>query len=46
MCLISGPPDDPEDDIVMETYGVKALYSAVKRLIHAIWTPQLLLEYH
>jgi len=38
MWLISGEPEDPEDDTVMEKHGADALYSAVKSLMHAIWT--------
>jgi len=38
MWLFSGAPEDPDDDTVMEKDGAEALYSAVKSLIHAIWT--------
>jgi len=38
MWLFSGAPDDPEDDTVMEKHRAEALYSAVKGLMHAIWT--------
>ena len=38
MWLFSGAPEDPEDDTVMEKHGAEALYSAVKSLMHAIWT--------
>jgi hypothetical protein len=38
MWLLSGAPDDPEDDTVMEKHGDEALYSAVKSLMHTIWT--------
>jgi len=38
MCLISGVPEDPEDETVMEMHGADALYSALKSLMHAIWT--------
>jgi len=30
MWLLSGMPDDPEDETVMEKHGSEALYSAVK----------------
>jgi len=36
--LFSGVPEDPVDDTVMEKHGAEALYSAVKSLMHAIWT--------
>jgi len=36
--LFSGAPDNPDDDTVMEKHGAGALYSAVKRLMHAIQT--------
>jgi hypothetical protein len=36
--LVSGAPEDPEDDTVMEQHGADALYSAVKGLMHAIQT--------
>jgi len=38
MWLFSGAPEDPEDETVMEMQGADALYSAVKSLMHAIWT--------
>ena len=38
MWLFSGPPEDPGDETVMEMHGADALYSAVKSLMHAIWT--------
>ena len=38
MWLFSGTPEDPEDDTVMEMHGTDALYSAVKSMMHAIWT--------
>jgi hypothetical protein len=38
MWLFSGAPEDPDDETVMELHGPDALYSAAKRLIHAIWT--------
>jgi hypothetical protein len=38
MRLVSGACDDPEDDTVMEKHGTQALYSAVKRLMHATRT--------
>jgi len=38
MWLLSGAPYDPEDDTVIEKHGAEALYSAVKRLMHAIQT--------
>jgi len=38
MWLFSGAPEYPEDDTVMEKHGAEALYSAVKSLMHAIWT--------
>jgi len=38
MWLFSGAPEDPEDDAVMEKQGADALYSAGKRLMHAILT--------
>jgi hypothetical protein len=31
-------PEEPEDDTVMDRYGADALYSAVKSLMHPIWT--------
>jgi len=38
MWLLSGTPEDPADDTVMEKHGAEALYSAVKGLMHAMWT--------
>jgi hypothetical protein len=38
MQLFWSVPDNPEDDTVMEKHGAEALYSAVKSLMHAIWT--------
>jgi hypothetical protein len=38
MWLCSGVPEDPEDATVMEMHCADALYSAVKNLMHAIWT--------
>jgi len=38
MWLFPGAPEDTEDDTVMEKHRAEALYSAVKSLIHAIWT--------
>jgi hypothetical protein len=38
MCLLSGGPEDPEDETVMEKHDADALYSAVKSLMHAIGT--------
>jgi len=38
MWLFSGAPEDPEDETVMEMHCADALYSAVKSLMHAIWT--------
>jgi len=38
MWLISGGPEDPEDDTVMEKRGAEALYSAVKSSLHALRT--------
>jgi hypothetical protein len=38
MWLFSVVPDDPEDDTLMEQHSADALYSAVKSLMHAIWT--------
>jgi chorismate mutase len=35
---ISGAPEDPEDDTVMERDSADALYSAIKSVMHAIWT--------
>jgi len=36
--LISGVPEDPEDETVMEKHSADAQYSAVKSLMHAIRT--------
>jgi len=36
--VFSGAPDDPQDKTVMENNRAEALYSAVKSLMHAIWT--------
>jgi len=38
MWLFSGVPEDPQDKTVMEMHAADALYSAVKSLMHAIWT--------
>jgi len=38
MWLVSGAPEVPEDKTVMEMHSADALYSAVKSLMHAIWT--------
>jgi len=38
MWLFSGAPEDPEDETVTEMHRANALYSAVKSLMHAIWT--------
>jgi len=38
MCLFSGAPEDPDDDTAMEKHCAEVLYSAVKSLMHAIWT--------
>jgi hypothetical protein len=38
MWLFSGAPEDQDDETVMEMHGADALYSAVKRLMHAIRT--------
>jgi hypothetical protein len=38
MWLFSGTPEDPEDETMMEMHGADAMYSAVKSLMHAIWT--------
>jgi hypothetical protein len=38
MWLYSGAPGDPEDRTVMEMHSADALYSAVKSLMHAMWT--------
>jgi len=36
MWLLSGVPDNPEDNSVMEQHGAEALHAKVKRLMHAI----------
>jgi hypothetical protein len=38
MWLVSGAPEDPEDETVMEMHGADPLYSTVKSLMHAIRT--------
>ena len=38
MWLFSGAREDREDETAMEMHGANALYSAVKSLIHALWT--------
>jgi len=38
MWLFSGALDDPEDNTVGEEHVAEELYSAVKSLMHAIWT--------
>jgi hypothetical protein len=38
MWLSSGTPEDPANDTVMEQHGADALFSTVKRLMHAIRT--------
>jgi len=38
MWLLSGAPDDPEDETVKEQHSPDALYSSVKCLMHAIRT--------
>jgi len=38
MWLISGAPEDPDDDSEMETHSAEALYSAMKSWMHAIRT--------
>jgi len=38
MWLVSGAPDDPEDETVKEKHGADAVYSAVKSSMHAIRT--------
>jgi hypothetical protein len=38
MWLFSGAPDEPEDETVMKMHSADALYSTVKRLMHAIET--------
>jgi len=38
MWLISGAPEDPEDETVMEKHGADALYCAVKSFMHAMRT--------
>ena len=35
---VSGAPEDPEDDTVMEKHGAEASYSTGKSLMHAIRT--------
>jgi len=35
---VSGAPEDPEDDTVMEKQGAEAMYSAVKSVMHPIQT--------
>ena len=35
---VSGAPEDPEDEILMEIPGANTLYSAVKSLMHAMQT--------
>jgi len=35
---VSGAPEDPEDDTVMEKHGAEASYSTGKSLMHAIQT--------
>jgi hypothetical protein len=35
---LSGAPEYPEDDTVMEMHGAEALNSALKSLMHAIGT--------
>jgi len=41
MWLFSGPPEDPENDTVMEKPGADALYSTVKSFMHAVRTNDL-----
>jgi len=36
--VFSGAPEDSEDDAVIEKHSTRALYTAVKSLIHAIQT--------
>ena len=38
MLLLTGAPDNPEDNTVMGKHGTEALYSTVKSLMHAIRT--------
>jgi hypothetical protein len=38
MWLFSDAPEDREDDMAMDPHGADELYSAVIRLMHAIWT--------
>jgi hypothetical protein len=38
MWLFSRAHEDPEDHTVMQQDGAEASYSAVKSLMHAIWT--------
>jgi hypothetical protein len=38
MWLLSGVPEDPEDNTVIEKHGADTLYSAVTSLMHAIPT--------
>jgi len=38
MWLFSGAPEHPEDETVMDMHGADALDSAVKSLMHVIWT--------
>jgi len=38
MWLLSGAPEDPENETVMEMHSADALYSTVKCLMHGIWT--------
>jgi len=38
MWLFSVAPEDQEDETVMEMHGADALYSVVKRMLHAIRT--------
>jgi hypothetical protein len=40
MLLVSGTPDDPEDDPVMETQGAKASYYTVKSSMHESQTEE------
>jgi len=40
MWLFAAAPEDPKDDTAMEKHGAEALYSAVKSLMHAIWTEE------
>ena len=41
MWLLSGAPEDPEDETVMEMHGFDAQCSAVNSLMHAIRTEDL-----